>query len=155
MGKIDRDEYILLFTIGEIKFGLRLSQVERVLPAVELSVLPGAPAVVDGVINLAGDTLPIVNFRKRLKKRKKEIHPSDKIIIVQTNELKLGFFVDEVVGLKELNSDKFKVTDDVIPHTNIVVEGVTIIDNEIVLIHDINRFFSIQEKNKLLKVLRF
>lgn len=149
MKDLDQSKPILVFSIDKINFGVLSNVVERVVHAVELSELPGAPTIVDGVINLAGDTIPIVNFRKRLKKKKKPIRLSDKIIIVKTDDLKFGFFIDFIVGLKDVNITKYKETDEVIPHTNIIVEGVAIIDKELVLIHDVNKFFTIQEKNKL------
>lgn len=148
------NEYILSFSIEDLKLGIFLNLIERVIRAVETTPLPGAPKIVYGVINLGGKTIPIVDFRKRLKLKKKEAIPSDNIVIVKSTNITFGFYTDEILGLKNINKQTFSTTGELIPGKNDLIEGITIIENEMILIHDVNKFLSLSEVNQLSKALK-
>lgn len=147
------NEYILSFSIESVKLGISLNLTERVIRAIEVSPLPGAPAIVSGVINLGGTSIPIVDFRKRLKLKKKDVIPSDNIIIVKSATITFGFFTDEVLGLKNIKHQAYSTIGEMIPGSNELIEGITIIENEMILIHDVNKFLSLAEVKQLSKVL--
>ena len=62
---------LVAFMLDGQRYGLRLSVVERVVRAVEVTSLPSAPDIVMGVINLAGQIVPVVNIQRRFRLRKK------------------------------------------------------------------------------------
>ncbi|MFQ5632726.1 MAG: chemotaxis protein CheW, partial [bacterium] len=64
MGK---KENHLVFTIDDQQFGLPMSQVERIIRAVEVRPVPEAPDYINGVINMQGRVIPVVNLRKRFR----------------------------------------------------------------------------------------
>ena len=147
------NEYILSFRIGSLKLGISLNLIDRVIRAVQISNLPGAPPIVKGIINIRGNALPIVNFRKRLKLRPKEAIPSDNIIIVNSSTLTFGFLADEITGLKNIEHKTFYKSEDILPLNNEIVKGVMVIDDEMVLIHDIDKFLSLEEEKKITQAL--
>lgn len=153
MHEVIEKEFILIFTINKLKLGVTLDITQRVIHAVEITPLPGAPGIVEGLINLEGNTLPVINIRKRLNLESKKIVPSDKIIVVHTEDISFAFFADEVIGLKEININSIKKSSDLLPETNELIEGIVVIKNEIVLIHNVNKFLSLWEQKKLKKAL--
>ena len=98
----------------------------------------------------------LINIRKILRSlnlESKKIVPSDKIIVVHTEDISFAFFADEVIGLKEININSIKKSSDLLPETNELIEGIVVIKNEIVLIHNVNKFLSLWEQKKLKKAL--
>lgn len=145
--------YILVFLVQNVKLGISINATQSVIRALEVTPLPGAPSIVDGIINLSGNTIPVLNIRKRLKLNPKKINPADKVLVIKTEDITFAYFTDDVIGLKEIDFDKINKSADMLPGTNVLVDGICVIENEIVFIHDVNKFLSLKEKQKLKNAL--
>ena len=97
------DSSIFAFAIGNQLIGLRLSEVERVLPAAELLDPPQRSPGLSGFLNYRGQVIPILNLREILELPAKELSASDRIIMVRSWNTLLGFFVDEALGVYDIH----------------------------------------------------
>lgn len=147
------DEYIIYFSIAELKIGLFIKDVYRVIRAVDFTPLPGAPEIVQGIVNIEGKIFPVVNFRKRFQLKEKNINQTDKIIIVKSEHLDFCFFSDDVIDLKLITKNHFLKSDNLVPGTDKLIEGITLIEDEIILIHDVNKFLSLGEEKQIKKAI--
>src|SRR4051812_38209164 len=86
--------HLLRFGLDGQHYALNLQTVERVIRAVELSVLPGSPPVIRGVFNLRGRIIPVADPRRRLGLPEREIALDDRIIIARTPMRLLGMLAD-------------------------------------------------------------
>lgn len=89
----------LIFTIENQYFALELSVIERVVWAVELSLLPTSPSSICGAINLHGKVIPVVNMRKILELPERELALSDQFIICKLGQKSLTLWVDSAKEL--------------------------------------------------------
>lgn len=96
---------LVVFTLNEQRYGLRLSAVERVVRAVEVTLLPSAPEIVLGIINLAGRVVPVMNVRQRFGLPEKESDLSDQFIIARTAMRTVALLVDSVSTLVEASAE--------------------------------------------------
>lgn len=119
---------------------------------VEITPLPKAPDIVLGIINIQGLIVPVVNIRKRLHLPDKESGLTDSIVIINTGVRKLGIVVDIVKDVIELDESKIVSPADIIQGVE-HVEGVLKLEDGMVLIHDINKFLSIEEEYAIDKVI--
>jgi purine-binding chemotaxis protein CheW len=87
---------ILIFILDEQRYALSLSVVERVIRAVEVTPWPETDVLIQGMINVQGQVIPVVNLRHRLNLPEREIALSDRFIIVQTAKQRVVLVVDEV-----------------------------------------------------------
>ena len=147
------DEYIIYFSIAQLKIGLFIKDVHRVIRAVEITPLPGAPEIVQGIVNVEGEIIPVVNFRKRFQLNDKKISQTDKILIVKSTHLDFCFFSDDVIDLKLISMDRITKSENLIPGTDKLIEGITLVENEIILIHDISKFLSMGEEKQIKKAI--
>lgn len=154
MEQVKNDEYIFCFALNTLKIGLLIKDVHRLIRAVEVTPLPGSPSIVSGIINVGGKIIPVIDFRKKFNLKSKAISPSDTIVIVNSESMNLCFFTEEVIGLRTFNEDSFSPSDVIIPESENLVKGVAVIENEIILIHDINKFLSLVEEKQLKKALK-
>jgi hypothetical protein len=74
---------ILVFEIGGRRFGLPAAEVRELLRAVTILPLPLAPDVVEGIINVRGTVVPVLDIRARLRLPAKAAEPSDHLIVVE------------------------------------------------------------------------
>jgi purine-binding chemotaxis protein CheW len=67
MKAMETPHQLVVFTLGQQRYGLPLSSVERAARIVEITPLPNAPEIVLGVINVQGRLMPVVNLRHRFR----------------------------------------------------------------------------------------
>jgi purine-binding chemotaxis protein CheW len=141
-------EQIVVFRIDEQRYAIRLSTVERIINAVEITPLPKAPAIVLGIINVGGKIIPVVNIRKRLNFKEREIQLSDHFIIAKTLKRNIVLSVDEVTGLIELTDQGIILPNNVLPNLE-YVEGIIKLSDGMLFIHDLDKFLSLEEEELL------
>jgi len=141
-------EHIVVFTLDEPRYALYLSVVERVVRAVEITPLPRVPEVVLGVINVQGRVLPVLNIRKRFRLPEREMKPDDRFIIAWTANRQVVLVVDSVAGVHELTRTEMVSAKEALPFAH-YLKGVAKLENNLVLIHDLNQFLTLDEENAL------
>lgn len=92
------DELLQLvsFNIGDEEFGVDILRVQEINRMLEVTQVPNSPEYVDGVINLRGKVIPIVDLRERLGMHRREHDKNTRIIVVELGGKTLGFVVDAV-----------------------------------------------------------
>ncbi len=75
---------LVLLTVDGQTYALHLEAVDRIVRAVEVTPLPGAPVIVLGAIDVEGRVLPVLNLRRRLRLPEREIGPADQFLIART-----------------------------------------------------------------------
>lgn len=101
----------LIFHLGADRYGLPTRDVRRVLPLMELMRLPGAPAFVAGLMNLHGQTVPVLDLCRIARGRDSAAQFDTRILLVtyrtDNEALPLGLIAERVSGMKELDATAF------------------------------------------------
>lgn len=87
---------LVSFKIGKEEFGVDILKVQEIIRMMKITKVPNAPEYVDGVVNLRGKVIPVVDLRKRLGLEQKERDKKTRIIVVELENRTIGFIVDEV-----------------------------------------------------------
>jgi purine-binding chemotaxis protein CheW len=87
---------LVSFNIGEEEFGVDILKVQEINRMCAVTRVPNAPEYVDGVINLRGKVIPIIDLRSRLGMPRKEHGKNTRIIVVEVGGKVIGFVVDAV-----------------------------------------------------------
>jgi purine-binding chemotaxis protein CheW len=91
------DEQFIVFWLGDQEYGLPVRAVNEVTrPPDQIARLPRAPAFVDGVMNLRGSVVPVIDLRRRFELTPKEQAGGRRILVLAVNSGKAGFLVDGV-----------------------------------------------------------
>lgn len=139
---------LVLLTVDGQTYALHLEAVDRVLHMAEVTPLPGAPHVVEGVINIQGEVVPIVSIRRRLSLAERSVGAGDCLVVARARARRLAIIAETVVGVVEHPVDAVVSAGDLaqgIQH----IEGVLKTSDGLVLIHDLDRFFSAEEEQSL------
>lgn len=97
--KLERDEEILqlvTFHVGDEEFGVEILDVREINRMMEITRVPHAPEFVEGVINLRGQVIPVVDLRKRFALGAVERDKNTRIVVVELGDKVVGFLVDSV-----------------------------------------------------------
>jgi purine-binding chemotaxis protein CheW len=87
---------LVSFTIGSEEFGLDILKVQEIIRTMQITKVPNSPDFVEGVINLRGKVIPIIDLRIKLGMAKKEHGSSTRIVVVEISRKTIGFIVDSV-----------------------------------------------------------
>lgn len=92
------DELIQLvtFSIGEEEFGVDILKVQEIIRTMEITKVPRAEQFVEGVINLRGKVIPIIDLRRRFGLASKQYDKHTRIIVIEISNMIVGFVVDSV-----------------------------------------------------------
>jgi purine-binding chemotaxis protein CheW len=98
---------VVAFTLGSEEYAINIDDVVEIIDATPVTPLKDAPAFVDGVINIRGQVVTIMSVYEWLNKPMSE-DEEQKIIICQINDYRIGFFVDSVSDVMEIESNQIK-----------------------------------------------
>lgn len=87
---------LVSFKIGDEEFGVDILKVQEINRMLQVTHVPNAPAYVEGVINLRGKVIPVVDLRQRLGLERKEKDKHTRIIVMELSGKVVGFVVDAV-----------------------------------------------------------
>lgn len=144
---------LLVFTLENIRYALRLTAVERVVRAVDIIPLPKAPEIVLGVINFGGRVVPVLNIRARFRLPERELQVSDQLILARASGRELALVADAVGGVVERKDQQVIAAERILPALEFL-EGVAKLEDGLILIHDLARFLSLEEGRELEGALR-
>jgi purine-binding chemotaxis protein CheW len=144
----------VVFRLGEQRYAISLAAVERIVPAVEITPLPKAPAIVLGVINVAGRIVPVLNLRRRFRLPEREVSPGDQFLIAQTSRqmVVVVVVVDEARGVIEVPDSEIFGSAQIMPGLE-QIQGLIKLPDGLVLIHDLEKFLSLEETQDLVEAM--
>jgi purine-binding chemotaxis protein CheW len=87
---------LVSFKIENEEFGIDIFRVKEINRMMQVTKVPNAPHYVEGVVNLRGKIIPVVDIRSRLHLTKKVYDKNTRIIVVELDTSTVGFVVDEV-----------------------------------------------------------
>jgi len=145
---IKKPNQLIVFTLDDQRLALSISSVNRVIRVVGITPLPKGPDIVIGIINMQGNIIPVVNIRKRFCLPERDINLNDQIIITHTSKRTIGIVVNSVIGLIESAEEKIVTSEAIVPGID-YVEGVVKLEDGLLIIHDIEKFLSIEEEGAI------
>ena len=106
MAQEKQKEYqLVIFAIGNEEFGVDISQVREIVRLIPITYLPKAPEFVEGVVNLRGQVVAVIDLAKRLVIPSKPRGENTRIIIVEIENMTMGMVVDSVSEVLRLSSE--------------------------------------------------
>ncbi len=100
-----KEYQLVVFTIGDEEFGVDISQVREIVRVLQITYLPKAPEFIEGVVNLRGQVVAVIDLAKRLGISAKQKGENTRIIIVEFGESTVGMIVDSVSEVLRLSSE--------------------------------------------------
>jgi purine-binding chemotaxis protein CheW len=100
----DDEEQVVVFLLGKEEFGVPIESVQEIVRVAEqLTRVPKAPPAVEGVINLRGAVLPVLDLRRRLGLAQVERSDRQRIMVFLIDGARTGFIVDSVVEVLKIH----------------------------------------------------
>lgn len=138
---------LVSFKLGEEEFGVDILAVQEIIRMIEITRVPNSPHFVEGVINLRGKVLPVVNLRKRLGLPVTEYSKSTRIIVIELDKKTVGFIVDSVSEVLRIPTAVTEPPPQMVGRVDSeYITAVGKLDDRLVILLDLNRVLSNEEK---------
>ena len=107
----EEDMQVVIFRLGAEEFGVPIMSVQEIVRVPEqLTRVPKTPAFVEGVINLRGTVLPVIDQRTRLGMEMMERNDRQRIMVYLMGNLRTGFIVDSVAEVLRIPRSQVALT---------------------------------------------
>jgi len=128
------------FYVGDLFFGVDVLQVQEVLRYQQMTRVPLAPEVVEGLINLRGEIVTAIDMRRRLGLEARAEGTTPMNMVVRTGGGAVSLLVDGIGDVIEVTADTFEnVPDNVEPRIRELLGGVHKLDGRLLLVLDIEK----------------
>lgn len=144
------------FRIGNEIYGIDIMLIHSIVDYEDVRSIPNAPAYVEGLYNLRGEVIPIINLHSRFQIPVAEIADKDAvdgIIIIDVENCKVGLVVDSVLKIIEI--DTHEIQQSSAGHDkigNAYVTGVYVDKNEYIVILDAFKIFAPKEWQRISEI---
>lgn len=136
---------LCLFELAGVRYGLPAAQVQEFVRMVAVTPLPCAPAVISGFINVRSELIAVVNLRQRFGLALQAAKLSDFLLIASTANRKVALWVDNALGVTQLNIKQITPPDSLTAHTAFlsgVIEAEDASGNQLILVQDLATLLS-------------
>ncbi|MCG8529349.1 MAG: chemotaxis protein CheW [Desulfovibrionales bacterium] len=141
---------LVTFSIGEEEFGVDILKVQEIIRTMEITKVPKAPNFVEGVINLRGKVIPIIDLRRRFGLSSKEHDKHTRIIVIEINNMIVGFVVDSVSEVLRIPASTVEPPPAVVAGMESeYISGVGKLQDRLLILLDLDRLLSNEDLDVL------
>jgi len=149
----DQWEQLVVFRLASEFYGVDISAVNTIIRMQEITEIPQTPTFVEGVINLRGSIIPVIDLRKRFGLPVGETTKSSRIVVVEGAGQLIGMVVDAVAETLRLSSDAIEPPSPVIASVDAeYLRGVGKQENRLVILLDLDRVLTSREVDTLTRM---
>lgn len=140
---------VVVFKLGQEEFTLPIDKVQEIIMPQKTTHLPNSPSFVEGVINLRGHIIPVIDGRKKFSIKFTANSADCRIIVVEQDHGTIGLIVDAVAEVIHLKTTDIEPPPIDINETNNFIIGVGKYKESLLIILDPSNFLSSKETEKL------
>ena len=142
------EKQLVIFDLAEETYGVDIGSVREIIRMQEITKVPRTPEFVEGVINLRGKVIPVIDLRKRFGFRKTEATKDTRIVVVDIGGTDIGVVVDAVTEVLRLSADAVE------PPTGVITTadsdyllGIAKLETRLIILLDLQRALANMEEH--------
>lgn len=141
---------LVSFKIGDEEFGVDILNVQEINKMVTITKVPNSPEFVEGVINLRGRVIPIIDLRTRLKLERKTHDKDTRIIVVEISGKTIGFIVDSVQEVLRIPANITEAPPELVSGVDSeFIRSVGKLEDRLIILIDLEKVLSDKEKSMI------
>ncbi len=147
---MDKDLQIVGFRIGDETYGVRISAVREIVRVPAITAVPNAPDYIEGVINLRGKIISVMDLRKRFGIKNVEPNKKNRILVVELENKVLGLIVNSASEVLKIPPSDIEMPNTMFQEGEVsYVTGVGKLHGRLVILLDIGKLLQRGELRRL------
>ncbi len=137
---IGETRQLVTFALGPEEYGIDIAEVQEINRMVDITHVPRAAGYMEGVINLRGQLIPVIDLRTRFDMTRVEPTRNSRIIVVEDNAQRVGMIVDSVSEVVRIPVKQIEPTPDMmtIAHAEFL-DGVGKLDDRLIILLNVEK----------------
>ncbi|MFN2460755.1 MAG: chemotaxis protein CheW [Candidatus Velthaea sp.] len=141
---------VVSFALGTEEYGVDIAQVQEINRMVTITHVPRAPQFMEGVINLRGQLIPIIDLRTRFGMARAEHTKNTRIVVTEIASKRVGMVVDSVSEVLRIPVEAVEDAPDMVAGVDTeYIRGVGKVGERLIILLDLGRIISRAEKREL------
>ena len=142
---------VVVFALDNSYYGVHILKVQEIVKMTEITKLPNTPIFIEGVINLRGKIIPVMDLRRRFGLQAVKVDESWKILISKTDEVQFGVMVDQISEVEQVPVSIIEVPPKIVSGVNgKFINGIAKTEKKLLILLDIEKIIT-EEEQILLK----
>jgi len=157
MVALDSQFQLVTFHLGEELYGVNIMDVKEIVKLQNVRVIPNAPYYVEGIINLRGDIIPIMDLHKRFRIQSsvttEDVEMDGGFIILNIDGSQIGIIIDKVERVVSIKGEDVKEPPQMLTGIgNEYIEGVIREEHGYLIMLNIRKLFNAKELQKIIEM---
>jgi purine-binding chemotaxis protein CheW len=145
---------LVTFNLGKEEFAVPILQIQEINRLAEITRVPKSPDFVEGVINLRGKVIPIIDLRKRFGLVETELGKSTRIVVVNIDGRTVGLIVDAVSEVLRLSRSAIEPPPAIVAGIDAeYIKGLGKMEGRLLILLDLSKILTGEEKRALGEVV--
>ena len=141
---------VVSFKLGAEEYGVDIAQVQEINRMVSVTHVPRAPKFMEGVINLRGQLIPIIDLRTRFGMPRAEHTKNTRIVVTEIGAKRVGMVVDSVSEVLRLPVEEIEDAPEMLTGVETeYIRGVGKVEDRLIILLDLARIISLAERREL------
>ena len=143
MIKLEGLNKIICFLVSGQRFGIRLTEINKIIRAVEITPVPNGPGYLCGIIDMHGEVIPVLNMHVRIGLPDRPTRVEDRFIIADVKNRVLALRVDEVTEIIENAENQYLDAESI--SSDLEIHGIIKSKDGLILIYNLETFLSSED----------
>jgi purine-binding chemotaxis protein CheW len=137
---------LVTFDIGDEEFGIDILRVQEIIRMMAITKVPNSPPAVEGVINLRGRVIPVIDLRARFGMEARPHDGHTRIIVLEIHGMIVGFVVDAVSEVLRIRANTVEPPPAVVSGIESeYIKGVGKLDDRLLILLELDKLVSSEE----------
>lgn len=150
----NRELQLVTFQLGNEQYGIDIMEVEGIVKVEDVRPIPNSPGYVEGIFNLRGEIIPVINLHKRFHLRRPELSEEDRLlsgfVIINIDGMHLAVIIDKVSRVMTVQTGQIQSPPEMLSGIGAeYIQGVVHREEGYLIILDIRRLFNVRELERL------
>lgn len=149
------DQQVVVFNLHTEEYGIDIHAVHEIVPVQDITTIPLAEGFLEGIINLRGRIIPIIDLKERFYGIKTVKTDNTRIIVVDVGNQVIGIITDEVSEVMVLEKEMIEAAPPMISRSSDCsgIWGIGKLENRLLILLDLAKAFSPVEKKQILEAV--
>jgi purine-binding chemotaxis protein CheW len=144
------EDQLVVFMLAKEHYGVRIAVVESIIKLQPITAVPCSPAFVEGVTNLRGRVLPVIDLRKRFNLPAEESTKDTRIVVVEMSGTLVGMIVDAVSEVLRVPAESVEPPSPIMTTVDSAfITGIAKVGERLIILLDLEKVLSPEEKADL------
>lgn len=143
------EQQLVVFTLGQESYGVEITTVREIITMQKITPIPEAPSFVEGMINLRGRVVPVIDLKKRLGLPAAKAGQETRIMVVDMGSTTIGCIVDVVKEVLTISTELVEPPEAAVGIQAEFLEGIAKVGDALVILVDLRRVLSAEKLAEL------